>query len=757
MLKPLILVSALLLGATGCEQASDVAHRESPPSGPAPSGTEAALRPKFAPPAAVTARTPESAAEPAGATSLPQPTPLPIASATATSPTSVPTPAPEDSKEPSKRVWTSDDGAFTIEAELLSFDGKIVELRSDDGRQLKVPVARLSAADQEFILREFPVVAGAAVAAGVAGAMPSAPPADYHGAAIAIRVAAAQQRPADSTQQLMLKLQRAAQSCRRAVEALQLYKAYLAASKLPADAKLSLDVEIERWRQLASQRAERFGNDWLDEQKRTAAQQSAAELVNSAMGKVRSSAQADREAARAALKSASDMDPTSTTAGIATGLVYAVAARNYELAHAQLVEALRRKPDDLAALNNLAIVELRLGRRISALSRWQKASRISPFSGVVVHNLQRLLGEVESQVIGVQPQEMTAIQALAKTLQDAEVADPFSHRGWLYLAPLEGSSAREERQADNRLRSNDSADSSESTVVCAEASGFVVAPYHVLVKLREPRLHAEVWISEPAVPLRLRHRGVVTAIDESTRLALVQVDTLRAPPLPLRFDLPGEGTNVGMLGYPEAEVIGQTLTASRGIVLHAPPAGKETLVVCSSATRLGPGAVPVVDASGRLLAVATSFHEIGGWHSFGIPLSRLTGFLSQHIPGFSARTVAGTNSSWEQVDEKAATSCVLVSVAYKPDTDLCTSIPVDKGGDPLEDRFCNTCSGSKTVDCPVRGCANGRVLVMIREITRAPNGAEAYLDRPTRVGCEHCEGGGKVKCPTCESGFDPKL
>ena len=49
------------------------------------------------------------------------------------------------------RTWTSKTGKFTIQAELLSFAQGVVHLRRADGKTIKVPLAKLSKDDQNFV------------------------------------------------------------------------------------------------------------------------------------------------------------------------------------------------------------------------------------------------------------------------------------------------------------------------------------------------------------------------------------------------------------------------------------------------------------------------------------------------------------------------------------------------------------------------------------------------------------------------------
>ena len=54
-------------------------------------------------------------------------------------------------QEPSTRTWTDTSGSFSVEAELVDIlDGK-VRLKKKDGRDITVPLAKLSEADQQFV------------------------------------------------------------------------------------------------------------------------------------------------------------------------------------------------------------------------------------------------------------------------------------------------------------------------------------------------------------------------------------------------------------------------------------------------------------------------------------------------------------------------------------------------------------------------------------------------------------------------------
>ena len=50
------------------------------------------------------------------------------------------------------RTWTSKSGKFTVKAELLSFAEGVVNLQRADGKKIKVPLAKLSKKDQNYVV-----------------------------------------------------------------------------------------------------------------------------------------------------------------------------------------------------------------------------------------------------------------------------------------------------------------------------------------------------------------------------------------------------------------------------------------------------------------------------------------------------------------------------------------------------------------------------------------------------------------------------
>ena len=53
--------------------------------------------------------------------------------------------------EQAERSWSDDTGSFSVNGKLLAFDGKTVKIKLESGREVELPLSRLSKADREFV------------------------------------------------------------------------------------------------------------------------------------------------------------------------------------------------------------------------------------------------------------------------------------------------------------------------------------------------------------------------------------------------------------------------------------------------------------------------------------------------------------------------------------------------------------------------------------------------------------------------------
>ncbi len=149
-------------------------------------------------------------------------------------------------------------------------------------------------------------------------------------------------------------------------------------------------------------------------------------------------------AARKTLEKASSMDQSSSVADSTLGLLLSLSppdSRLPALAEKHFHVALRRSPDDVATLNNLALAELHLHKYAEALRYFKVAAKKSPDSEEVLQNLGRFVSQARSKKIHL---PTTLLNEAAGFHGKLAAARPDGRAnggtGWLYI-PIKGQPA----------------------------------------------------------------------------------------------------------------------------------------------------------------------------------------------------------------------------------------------------------------------------------------------------------------------------
>jgi formylglycine-generating enzyme required for sulfatase activity len=145
--------------------------------------------------------------------------------------------------------------------------------------------------------------------------------------------------------------------------------------------------------------------------------------------------------ARKTLEKASLMDPKSIVADCTLGLLFSICAPDYrspKLAEKYFRIALRRSPEDVATLNNLALVDIRLRKYADALRCWKEAAKKSSDSVEVMRNLGRFISQARNGKIHAPPGVLNEAAGLyAKVAESTQGHEGHGGTGWLYI-PVEG-------------------------------------------------------------------------------------------------------------------------------------------------------------------------------------------------------------------------------------------------------------------------------------------------------------------------------
>jgi tetratricopeptide (TPR) repeat protein len=145
--------------------------------------------------------------------------------------------------------------------------------------------------------------------------------------------------------------------------------------------------------------------------------------------------------ARKTLEKASRMDQSSIVADGTLGLLYSVSSpeiRSPKLAEKYFRSALRRSPDDVATLNNLALADIRLHKYADALRCLKEASKKSPDSEEVLRNLGRFVSQARAGKIHAPPAILSEATGFYSKVAAAKQGNQANRgTGWLYI-PIEG-------------------------------------------------------------------------------------------------------------------------------------------------------------------------------------------------------------------------------------------------------------------------------------------------------------------------------
>ncbi len=440
---------------------------------------------------------------------------------------------------------------------------------------------------------------------------------------------------------------------------------------------------------------------------------------------------------------------------------------------------LQRRPNDPAALNSLGIAQLKQREFNKAIVNFERAVELAPASAQVAQNLGRFNFLARAGVIRTGRQKVpdgvaARYAALyAKIIAEGKTPEANLSKGWLHMQPVLPDAEQEPTPQQKASGAR-----AEGFVRCFSGTGFAVGRGHVLTNRHVvyPQesgygVADQVRVIDPRDPAKKRELvGKVVALADDSDLALLHFPGLDAAALPLRKDTADLGSEVMILGYPQATILGTSLKATTGIVSGLPdPTRREESADCylfDATSDSGNSGGPVVDKTGRVIGVLTFILLINADLSGGVPATRAAEFIEQHVPGLlvNQNPPADPHGDWSTVVKSAQPSVFQLSVCYQSGVPALTAAAGKSKirRDAMEDYTCAVCSGAASVDCSNPKCRNGEVRVQYTEMVPILTGApvrrvmtpvKKYRNDP----CEFCNGKGKVDCQDCVLGIDTSL
>ena len=220
---------------------------------------------------------------------------------------------------------------------------------------------------------------------------------------------------------------------------------FAAARRLDDRAAEILEGAREEFRPRAAAGEVRSGRDWVAPAERDARRRAAADAVAGGLAGLETG---NLSAARELFEEASDADPDGILGDLWLGAGYTLGgalwdasrARGQAIAGAKdhFEEVLRRRPDHVGALNNLALAEWKLNDVRAAVRAWTEAAEIAPASRQLVQNVGRANRLAGSGVVPVGRRESRELAELYMTLSAAATGATFDDgTGWLVMPPVD--------------------------------------------------------------------------------------------------------------------------------------------------------------------------------------------------------------------------------------------------------------------------------------------------------------------------------
>lgn len=662
---------------------------------------------------------------------------------------------------PRYREWTDKTGQYSTEAEFVRLSQGKVFLRSKSGRERSIDLAVLSEADRLY----------------VAGRQREKVPAP----------AAPVVAPADDAPKSFAQVDRVADKMRSAdqvVELMEWAADSLASDEDRAAAREALDI----WRERSSQGLLRHGADWVPPHEIDARSAEEIRLLREAHRLM------DVKNDRLALdrfRDASRINPEGVRADFYLGLLNALvskhpinAARHFD----ECVDRLEENPDRLlgarranlvAALNNLAIAEVRTMKFDRAIRHWQEAIELSPQTPELVQNLGLLTrmggtgaGKYLSNRVGDKAGALYARATVANGSRDYD-----QRVGWLYMPYIDDIDGTLDDSGDNELLN------------IGWSTGIAVAPDLVLVTARATQGADRFRLGGGASLV-----GKIVSTDPNANLALVRFENLNATPMewsayeanpatPLTlqgFSQPGYGAT-GLRALPT------TLQDARDLV----PYELSCLAFCTSPTATSiarqtrlvgggrmlehsfvgdPGLYGGAICDARGIGYAVHLGPRAKWSrsdaksSLALPASVVAAFVGRSAPAGVIDSEPPTPADIEPAPAGAGpdlskTVFQVSALKFAPRLQWSHRIAEQHaagggGWASYEDRACMACNGMGRGECPNRDCKRGRVTKYKTVTTRGEGvfeGRTFTKQVPYKVTCPTCNGRGTIGCRACGS------
>ena len=575
---------------------------------------------------------------------------------------------------------------------------------------------------------------------------------------------AAQTSPSDrvaATEAMIAKLESRLKEESEAAEALKVYERFVERHSMSAEQEQKFADRVVKWKEAIGKKLVRWGNQWITPE---AAAQKKAESANLLAQADAMMQQRNIKEAATLLNRASNFDPNSIRADFTLGLMYSgVGANQPTEADEHFKKVLLRTPGHISALNNLALIEIKLERFPQALNRFTQATELAPRTPEITHNVGRVIKEAGLKKLDVPASVLSKFNKLYTDLTQIGQAPPSNPNiGWMNMPMY-----LPERERPPGASSE--ATPADQLVLYGSGSGFVVSPGYVLTNrgvVRDEKLGMVevIRVRDPADPSQLRELpAIVVAISADHDLALVKCGPVQPTTLRLSSAVSASGAEIVTLGFPTSALANRKLRDVRASITASPEESNGHHLIFDAELN-GISGGPVLTKSGQAAGLVSPQYKIKGSRKSVavIPSPVVASFVKAVIPDFASEAAPAVELDWPDVTARATPATVAL-LCYHRAVPVGTNPEQQKGTNgrllALEDTLCSKCNGSSLVPCPNKGCIKGSISrkETYSEVIGTVQKRTINKTRFVSEECPVCDGRARLDCRACDRGRDPTL
>jgi S1-C subfamily serine protease len=429
-----------------------------------------------------------------------------------------------------------------------------------------------------------------------------------------------------------------------ALQAVKIWQAFL--DKFPTDPNAAAaQAELDRWKGMAKQRAEKINGKWVQGDERKAIVEKANGLMREAWGMMQSK---QTLPALRKMEEAARIYPNSFEINFSMGYVQILAGKHNE-AIRFLQQARRINPKSAETLNNLGVANMQLRQYVDGINFLLQAAELGD-SAPLCQNLVNGIAALPASSRNT-PQIKPAIDAAMILASKYGVTGPSG------VVTIIGLPARGAGAPPGDAEGRGGTGMWSGTGFFINDAGLIVTNRHVV----KGATTMVVMVGDVRTPAE------VVKIDEEQDLALVKLKTVAAktPFVQLaKADNPGDGAECTVLGFPMLDQLGGSIKVTRGIVSSGNAREEGADVMTDAKVNPGNSGGPMLDRYGNVLGVVTMKTANAAFQdSYGMAISagKVRKFLAKNKVTVDAATPGAAALSAEEIAAKVkpATVCII--------------------------------------------------------------------------------------------------